>query len=35
MARPGGNAARIAAKSAPRVKNPGKILKRVISMMLE
>lgn len=35
MARPGGNAARIAAKSAPRVKNPGKILKRVISMILE
>lgn len=35
MARPGGNAARIAAKSAPRVKNPGKILKRVISMLLE
>ena len=35
MARPGGNAARIAAKSAPRVKNPGKILKRVLSMMFE
>ena len=35
MPRPGGNAARIAAKSAPRVENPGKILKRVISMILE
>ena len=35
MARPGGNAATIAAKSAPRVKKPGKILKRVISMILE
>ncbi|MDO4188667.1 MAG: ABC transporter ATP-binding protein [Lachnospiraceae bacterium] len=35
MARPGGNAARIAAKSAPKVKNPGKILKRVLSMIFE
>ena len=35
MARPGGNAARIQAKSAPKVKNPGKILKRVLSMLFE
>lgn len=35
MARPGGNAARIAAKTAPKVKNPGKILKRVLSMIFE
>lgn len=34
MARPGGNAARIAAKSAPKVKNPGKIFKRLLSMIL-
>ena len=36
MAGPGGrNAARIAAKTAPRVKNPGKILKRLLSMIFE
>ena len=35
MARPGGNAARIAAKSAPKVKNPGKIFKRVLSLLFE
>ena len=29
MPRPGGHAASIAAKSAPKVKNPGKILKRI------
>ena len=36
MAGPGGrNAVRIAAKTAPRVKNPGKILKRLLSMIFE
>lgn len=35
MPRPGGHAARIAAKSAPKVKNPGKILKRIFSMIFE
>ena len=36
MAGSGGrNAARIAAKTAPRVKNPGKILKRLLSMIFE
>ncbi len=35
MPRPGGHAASIAAKSAPKVKNPGKILKRIFSMIFE
>ena len=36
MAGPGGrNAARIQARTAKRVENPGKILKRVLSMMFE
>ena len=35
MPRPGGHAASIAAKSAPKVKNPGKILKRILSMIFE
>ena len=35
MPRPGGHAASIAVKSAPKVKNPGKILKRIFSMIFE
>jgi len=36
MARPGGpNAARIQAKTAPKVENPGKVLKRVLSFVFE
>ena len=35
MPRPGGHAASIAAKSAPKVKDPGKILKRILSMRFE
>ena len=35
MPRPGGHAASIATKSAPKVKNPGKILKRIFSMIFE
>ena len=35
MPRPGGHAASIAAKSAPKVKNPGMILKRILSMIFE
>ena len=35
MPRPGGHAASIAAKSAPKVKDPGKILKRILSMIFE
>ena len=35
MPRPGGHAASIAAKSAPKAKNPGKILKRIFSMIFE
>lgn len=35
MPRPGEHAASIAAKSAPKVKNPGKILKRIFSMIFE
>lgn len=35
MPRPGGHAASIAAKSAPKVKNPGKILKCIFSMIFE
>ena len=35
MPRPGGHAASIAAKSAPKVKNPGKIFKRILSMIFE
>ena len=35
MARPGGNAARIQARSMKRVENPGKILRRVLSMIFE
>lgn len=35
MPKPGGHAASIAAKSAPKVKNPGKILKRIFSMIFE
>ena len=35
MPRPGGHAASIAAKSAPKVKNPGKILKRIFSLIFE
>lgn len=35
MPRPGGHAASISAKSAPKVKNPGKILKRIFSMIFE
>lgn len=35
MPRPGRHAASIAAKSAPKVKNPGKILKRIFSMIFE
>lgn len=35
MARPGGHGARIAAKTAQKVENPGKIFKRVLSMLLE
>lgn len=35
MPRPGGHAASIAAKSAPKVKDPGKILKRIFSMIFE
>ena len=35
MARPGGNQARIHARTAKKVENPGKILKRVLGMVFE